>query len=186
MLSGCARPVVLPISNPTSKAEAAPADVLRWTNGAAIVGTGSPFPNVQLDGREIVIGQGNNALVFPGIGLGATAVEARSLPDGAFSAASRALFEFTQREVGSHPHAPIYPPVTRLRDVSREVAIAVGTALVEMEAAPPLAREEIERRVTEAMWDPEYLPYRYEARGPSTNGANGVRGVNGKDAAARP
>jgi len=170
MLSGCARPVILPISNPNSKAEAAPADLIRWTNGAAIVGTGSPFPNVQHDGREIVIGQGNNALVFPGIGLGATAVEARELPDGAFSAASRALFEFTQREVGSHPHAPIYPPVTRLREVSRDVAIAVGSALVEMEVAPPIPREEIERRIATAMWEPEYLPYRFEPRIESENG----------------
>ena len=184
MLSGCARPIVLPISNPTSKAEAAPADILRWTNGAAIVGTGSPFPNVHHDGHEIVIGQGNNALVFPGIGLGATAVGARTLPDGAFGAASRALFEFTQREVGSHPHAPIYPPVTRLREVSRDVAIAVGAALVEMDAAPPIPRDEIERRVTEAMWEPEYLPYRYEQRLPSTNGASGMNGAHGTNGMA--
>lgn len=164
VLAGCPRPIFLPISNPNSKAEAAPEDLIRWTRGACIVGTGSPFPNVKYEGREFVIGQGNNALVFPGIGLGATAVDARELPDGAFDAASRALFEFTQREIGSAPGAPIYPPVTRLREVSREVALAVGCALVEMEAAPPISRAEVVTRVTDSMWVPEYLPYRFEAR----------------------
>jgi len=162
MFTFCRRPIFLPISNPTNKAEACPEDLMRWTKGSAVIGTGSPFPDVHYEGRTFVIGQGNNALVFPGIGLGATAVQARQLPDGAFAAASRALFEFTQREVGSAPGAPIYPPVSRLRDVSREVAIAVGQALVDLEAAPHIERAEIERRVTAAMWEPEYLPYRLE------------------------
>jgi len=163
MFAACPRPIFLPISNPTSKAEACPEDLVRWTRGAAVIGTGSPFPDVHYEGRTFVIGQGNNALVFPGIGLGATVVQARELPDGAFAAAGRALFEFTQREIGSQPGSPIYPPVSRLRDVSREVAVAVGVALVELEAAPHIEREEIERRVAASMWVPEYLPYRLEA-----------------------
>jgi malic enzyme len=158
MLAGCARPIVLALSNPTSKMEATPADLIRWTRGAAVVGTGSPFEPVEHEGRTFVIGQGNNALVFPGIGLGATAVEARWLPDAAFTAAARALVDFTTRS--PLPGAPIYPPLGSLRDVSRHVAIAVGAALVDEAAAPPLARAEIERRVLAAMWTPEYLQYR--------------------------
>ncbi len=160
MQAGCERPVFLALSNPTSKAEARPDELLRWTNGAAVIGTGSPFPPAQHAGRTYTIGQGNNALVFPGVGLGATAVRARWLPDEAFSAASRSLHEFTVREVGTAAGSPIYPSLNRLRDVSREVAVAVGCALIEQEAAPHLTRSEVEKRVTESMWEPKYLPYR--------------------------
>ena len=135
-----------------------PADLIRWTNGAAVIGTGSPFAPVEHAGRTHTIGQGNNAFIFPGVGLGATAVEARWLPDEAFVAAARALVNAT----AASPRAgdPIYPPLSELRQVSRDVAIAVGAALVDAGAAPELSRAEIERRVTEGMWMPEYLPYR--------------------------
>ena len=92
----------------------------------AIMGTGSPFAPVEHDGRTHTIGQGNNAFIFPGVGLGATAVEARWLPDEAFAAAAHALFEFTA--ASSAPGDPIYPPLVELREVSRDVAIAVGAA----------------------------------------------------------
>jgi malate dehydrogenase (oxaloacetate-decarboxylating) len=98
----CERPVILPISNPTSKCEATPDDLLGWTRGAAVVGTGSPFPAVLVDGIAHEIGQGNNALVFPGVGLGAVAVEARRLTDEAFAAASRAVPD-TRRAAGPAP-----------------------------------------------------------------------------------
>lgn len=88
MWSSCPRPIVLALSNPTSNVEATPGEVIRWTNGAAVVGTGSPFAPVEHDGRKHVIGQGNNVLIFPGVGLGATAVEATWLPDEAFTAAA--------------------------------------------------------------------------------------------------
>ena len=135
-----------------------PANLLRWTNGAAIIGTGSPFAPVEHAGRTHTIGQGNNAFIFPGVGLGATAVEARWLPDEAFVAAARALVNATA--TSSRAGAPIYPPLAALRQVSRDVAIAVGAALVDAGAAPQLSRAEIERRVTEGMWMPEYFPYR--------------------------
>ncbi len=158
MLAGCAQPVVLALSNPDTKTEATPADLIRWTNGAAVVGTGSPFPPVEYRGRTQTIGQANNALVFPGVGLGASLVGARFLPDAAFVAAARALVDFT----AASPRAgdPIYPPLRELRHVSRDVAVAVGVALVESGAAPPQTRADIERRVLDAMWRPEYLPYR--------------------------
>lgn len=158
VLRGCPRPIVLALSNPTSKTEVTPEDLIRWTEGAAVMGTGSPFAPVEYRGRTYTIGQGNNALIFPGVGLGATAVGARWLPDEAFTAAANALFEFT----AAHPSAgdPVYPSVLRLREVSRAVAIAVGCALVEGGAAPELSRAAVEQRVTTSIWEPEYLPYR--------------------------
>jgi malate dehydrogenase (oxaloacetate-decarboxylating) len=158
MLAGCSRPVILPISNPNSKTEATPAELIQWTNGAAVIGTGSPFAPVQYEGRTFTIGQGNNALIFPGVGLGATAVDARGLPDEAFMAAARALFTCTTPSA-INGHA-IYPPLSRLREVSQAVAIAVGRSLVDAGVAPALAPDEIQRRVREAMWEPDYLPYR--------------------------
>jgi malate dehydrogenase (oxaloacetate-decarboxylating) len=154
----CARPIVLALSNPTSRCEITPADFIRWTDGAGVIGTGSPFPPVEHRGVIHTIGQGNNAFIFPGVGLGATAVEARWLPDEAFTAAAHALFECTT--AGVSPGDPIYPPITRLREVSRAVAIAVGSALVDAGAAPPMSRADVERRVRADIWEPEYLPYR--------------------------
>ena len=158
MLGRCDRPVILPISNPTSKCEATPEDLLGWSRGAAVVGTGSPFPAVDVDGIVHEIGQGNNALVFPGVGLGAVAVEARRLTDEAFAAASRAVFECTERS--GRPGAPIYPPLSKLREISFQVALAVGNALVSEGAAPERTPQEIEARVRSMVWDPVYRPYR--------------------------
>ena len=164
MLRGCPRPIVLALSNPTSKTEVTPSDLIRWTNGAGVIGTGSPFPPVEHGGRTHTIGQGNNALIFPGVGLGATAVQARWLPDQAFTAAARALFEFSGPR--PKPGDPIYPSVVRLREVSCAVAVAVGCALVEAGAAPEMNRAEVERRVLAGIWQPEYLPYRAMSRAP--------------------
>jgi malic enzyme len=158
MLAGCPRPIVLVLSNPTSKAEATPAEIVRWTNGAAVIGTGSPFAPVEHNGRTSTIGQGNNVLIFPGVGLGATAVEARWLPDAVFAAASRALVQCTAAAPAQGD--PIYPPLNHLREVSYHVAIAVGSALVATGAAPPMTGADIERRVRAGMWTPENLPYR--------------------------
>ncbi len=158
MQAACPRPIVLALSNPNTKIEVAPAELMRWTNGAAVVGTGGPFAPVEIGGRTHAIGQGNNVLIFPGVGLGATAVGALWLPDEAFEAASNALFEFTSTR--SWPGDPIYPPLTEIRTVSRHVAIAVATELVRVGAAPPHSPEEIERLVDAGMWKPDYLPYR--------------------------
>jgi malate dehydrogenase (oxaloacetate-decarboxylating) len=158
----CDRPIVMALSNPTSKIEAQPEDILRWTDGAAIVGTGSPFPPVAFNGVTYHIGQCNNVFVFPGIGLGATAVNARSLPDEAFYAAARAVHGFVGKT--SDPGAAIFPSLSRLREVSRLVAVAVGCALVEAGAAPTMTPDEVEKRVAASMWEPAYLPYRAATR----------------------
>ncbi len=154
----CPRPIVLPISNPTDKAEATPERLLAWTDGAAVIGTGSPFPPVLWNGTSHEIGQGNNALIFPGVGLGAIAVDARRLTDRAFAAAGNALFESTP--ITGRPGEPIYPRLSRLREVSLRVALAVGNALVAEGAAPAMSPDEVERRIRGLMWEPVYRPYR--------------------------
>jgi malic enzyme len=158
MAQHCERPIFLPISNPTTLCEALPQDLITWTQGRAIVGTGSPFAPVYHNGKAFVIGQGNNVFCFPGIGLGAVIVKARWLPEEVFAAAARALHEFTLESTDSD--GPIYPPLSRLREASKLVACAVGRALVASGAAPPMDAEEIERRVITGMWKPDYLPYR--------------------------
>ncbi|HTO91536.1 MAG TPA: NAD-dependent malic enzyme [Candidatus Sulfotelmatobacter sp.] len=157
MQVGCERPIILPLSNPTSLCEATPENLLRWTHGAAVVGTGSPFPDVVHGDIHYQIGQGNNALIFPGIGLGATAVEACWLPDSAFAAAAGAVAEFP---IAAGPGAPIYPPLSKLREVARQVARAVGRSLVSSGDAPHILDAEVDARIRSATWEPVYLPYR--------------------------
>jgi malate dehydrogenase (oxaloacetate-decarboxylating) len=158
LVRGCPRPIVLALSNPNSRIEATPADLIRWTNGAAVVGTGGPFGPVVHNGTTHTIGQGNNVFIFPGVGLGATAVGAQWLPDDAFSAAADALVECTSARDG--PGGAIYPPLSDLRRISREVGLAVARTLVSLGAAPSLPDDEIRRRVLAGIWEPAYLPYR--------------------------
>jgi malate dehydrogenase (oxaloacetate-decarboxylating) len=148
----------MPISNPTSRIEATPEQLLTWTDGRAVVGTGSPFEPVTLHGVTHVIGQGNNAMIFPGVGLGAIAVEARRLTDAAFTAAEGAVVACTS--ITGKPGEPIYPPLARLREVSFRVALAVGRQLVSDGAAPGVSQEDVERRVRALVWEPVYRPYR--------------------------
>ena len=146
------RPIIMPLSNPTSKAEAMPADVLAWTGGRALVATGSPFAPVELDGVTYRIAQANNALVFPGLGLGVTVARASRISDGMIAAAADAVARLSD---AGRPGAPLLPPVSDLRPVSAAVAIAVAEAAV----AEGLAQAELGnaiQQVHEAMWRPDY------------------------------
>jgi malate dehydrogenase (oxaloacetate-decarboxylating) len=151
------RPIVLPMSNPTSNSEARPADVIAWTAGRALVATGSPFPPVSYGGRMHRIGQGNNAFIFPGLGLGALVAEAREISEGLFAAAAWRLAEEVKDAdlaVGS-----LFPPVADLRRVTASVAQAVVRQAREEGIGRPIPDEVIPAAVAEAMWFPEYLPY---------------------------
>jgi malic enzyme len=155
--AGTARPVVMPLSNPTSACEASPVDVLRWSEGRAIVATGSPFDDVEVDGRTVAIGQANNVFIFPGLGLGAIAAEARTITDRMFLVAARTLAAaVTEDRLAS---GGIYPPVDDLRTVTRAIAIGVAREAIEASVAgvDPLA--DVEALVEGAMWWPDYVPY---------------------------
>jgi malic enzyme len=151
------RPIVLALSNPTSNAEATPADILRWTEGRALVATGSPFADVEVDGRPRVIGQANNVFIFPGLGLGAIAAEVRIITDRMFLLAARTLAgHVTEARLAT---GAIYPPIANLRTVTRAIAIAVAREAVATGVAGISANEDIEALIDGAMWWPEYVPY---------------------------
>jgi malate dehydrogenase (oxaloacetate-decarboxylating) len=153
----CESPIVLPFSNPTDYAEARPGEVLRWTNGSAIVATGSPFSDVKLDGRTFRIGQGNNVFIFPGLGLGSLLSRAEYVSDGMISATAVALAEeVTQEELDK---GMVYPEIGRLRDVSRVVAAAVMRAASDEGIGDSLEDSEIRSRIDAAFWDPRYRRY---------------------------
>jgi malate dehydrogenase (oxaloacetate-decarboxylating) len=152
------RPVILPLSNPTSKCEALPADLIRWTDGRAVVATGSPFPPVDHGGRSYAIAQCNNSYIFPGIGLGIIASRSPRVTDAMFLAAARALAEMSPAR--ADVTAPLFPKVAEVRAVSRQVACAVAREARHAGLIENLSDADIERRVDAAMWTPQYLPYR--------------------------
>jgi malate dehydrogenase (oxaloacetate-decarboxylating) len=159
MAAGTPRPVVFPLSNPTARSEASPADVLAWTDGRAIVASGSPFPPVRRNGRPFKTDQTNNSYVFPGVGLGVLAVGARRVTDGMFEAAARALAVASPAK--SDEAASLLPPVCELRSVARLVAGAVARAARDEGLCPPVTDAQIEARIEAKMWQPSYRPYRY-------------------------
>jgi malate dehydrogenase (oxaloacetate-decarboxylating) len=153
-----ARPVIFPLSNPTSRSEATPAQLLDWTGGRALIGTGSPFAPVSFDGRTRAIDQTNNSYIFPGVGLGVIASDARRVTDGMFMAAALALAELSPTRQAQQ--AALLPPVTDLRVVAAAVADAVARQAQAEGVADPLAPDELARRIDARMWRPRYRPYR--------------------------
>jgi len=158
MASAVARPIIFPLSNPTSRSEAMPQDLTAWTDGRAVIGTGSPFPPVVRDGRSFAVDQTNNAYVFPGIGLGVLAVRARRVTDGMFVAAAKVLAEISP--AARDAHAPLLPPVAQLRDVAFSVAKAVAREARAEGQCEPFDDEELDGLIACKMWDPVYRPYR--------------------------
>ncbi|MED0964620.1 oxaloacetate-decarboxylating malate dehydrogenase [Bacillus paramycoides] len=154
MASHVERPIILPMSNPTPLAEAKPVDLIEWTEGRALVATGSPFEPVTYNGVTYVIGQSNNALIFPGLGLGTIVVRASVMTDGMFAAAAEAVASMVDT---SKPGAPILPEVEELRNISEMVAIEVAkVAVAEGVARESLSDNDIKIAVKESMWKPEY------------------------------
>ncbi|QWH50064.1 oxaloacetate-decarboxylating malate dehydrogenase [Bacillus mycoides] len=154
MASHVERPIILPMSNPTPLAEAKPADLIEWTEGKALVATGSPFEPVTYNGVTYVIGQSNNALIFPGLGLGTIVVRASVMTDGMFAAAAEAVASMVDT---SQLGAPILPEVEELRNISELVAIEVAkVAVAEGVARENLSDDDIKIAVKEAIWEPEY------------------------------
>jgi malic enzyme len=147
------RPAIFPLSNPTSQAEATPSDVLRWTDGQALVAAGSPFAPVDVGGRTVRIGQGNNAFIFPGVGLGALVAHARVVTDGMFAAAAARLSELVAPD--DLAAGALFPPMAHLRSVTGDIARAVVLAARAEGACPP-SDEDAAAAVARWRWEPLY------------------------------
>jgi malate dehydrogenase (oxaloacetate-decarboxylating) len=151
------RPVILPLSNPTSRCEARPADVIRWTEGRAIVGTGSPFPPVEFGGRTVNIAQTNNSYIFPGMALGIVSARAKRVSEGMIMAAATALAALSPTQ--QDPNGALLPPLESLREVSMSVALALGRQ-AEAEGLAEIKGEAFVEALRAKVWEPVYLPYR--------------------------
>ena len=157
MAAGAERPIVLPLSNPTANTEARPADLMAWTDGRAIIATGSPFPPLEIGGVSRRIPQANNGYIFPGVGLGAIVSEARILPESAFLVAARRLADMATPEMLAR--GALFPPISELRVVAREIAIAVVAHLGQLGVGRRFPPDAIPAAVSAAMWRPDYVPY---------------------------
>ena len=157
MAEHVAAPVVMPLSNPTDKTEATPADILAWTEGRALIATGSPFAPVEMNGVTHVVGQANNVFIFPGLGLGAIVSEVREVTDELFLVAARTLAAHVSDErlaTGS-----LYPPAGDLRKVSHAIATEVARHAREAGTGRAYRDDQLEAAVDAAIWFPQYVPY---------------------------
>lgn len=157
----CERPIVFPLSNPTSRVEATPADIIRWTDGKALVATGSPFDPVLHNGKTFPIAQCNNSYIFPGIGLGVLAVGARRVTDEMLMESSRALAECSPLAINGH--GALLPPLEDIQIVSRKIAFAVAKKAVEQRKAPKNTDERIIEKIDENFWQSDYRRYKRTA-----------------------
>ncbi|MEM9659891.1 MAG: malic enzyme-like NAD(P)-binding protein, partial [Planctomycetota bacterium] len=154
MAAHCERPIIFPLSNPTSRCEALPADVVAWTAGRALIASGSPFAPVPFEGREIPIAQCNNSYIFPAMGLGILASQATRVTDGMFMAAALALRDGSPALHA--PHASLLPPLEDIRTLARHIALQVGLKAQEDGVAERTTREQLDQRIDQKTWIPEY------------------------------
>ena len=148
------RPIIFPLSNPTSKSEAKAEDLIRWTDGRALVATGSPFDPVSYGGRKIPIAQCNNIYIFPAMGLGVVASVARRVTEPMMLAAARMLGGNSPALKDSS--ASLLPPLTDIRRVAAEIAVAVGIEAQKDGVAPGVSEDELRQRVRKTQWTPAY------------------------------
>ncbi|MCX4702692.1 NAD-dependent malic enzyme [Streptomyces sp. NBC_01373] len=157
MASTCERPVIFPLSNPTSHAEASPADLDRWTDGRALIATGSPFSPLHMNGREVTVAQANNVYVFPAIGLAVTASRATRVTDRMLVAAARAVGRCAAAaQDGDDGPTPLLPPLGGMRAAARDIALATALAAVEEGVASKATEEELRDAIASAQWTPTY------------------------------
>ena len=158
MLKYTDRPIVFALSNPTSKCEAIPEDIFNWSNGRAIVATGSPFDDVCYEGNTCRIAQGNNAFIFPGVGFAAVLSKIREIPVDMFTTASYALAECVSQ--ADLEKGTVYPPIKELRKVSTHVTAEVLKEIIKTDTKHRLHEKDLKAYVKTCMWEPIYVPYR--------------------------
>ena len=158
MAESVRRPVILILSNPTERAEATPQDLDAWSEGRAIIGTGSPFPPLKRNGKNFRVDQTNNAYVYPGIGLGAIVADARRISDAMFLAAARTVAEFSPAK--NDPAANLLPPLVEIRALSFHVALAVAKQAQAEGLADTMPDDALAEAVRAKMWEPVYATYR--------------------------
>jgi malate dehydrogenase (oxaloacetate-decarboxylating) len=151
------RPVIFPLSNPTSKAEATPEDLLRWSDGRVLVGTGSPFPPVEVKGKQVRISQVNNSFIFPGLALGILVSRTTRVSDAMIMASAKALAGLSPTV--ADPDAPLLPPIADCRKVSLVIAEAVAKQAIADGTAEAVDDATLRERLRAYVWDPVYLPY---------------------------
>ncbi len=151
------RPMIFPLSNPTSRSEANPADLIKWTKGEAIIATGSPFHPIAFEGHLYHIAQCNNVYVFPGIGLGLIAAKAKYASDTVFINAAKMLSEYSP--MLQDPYGPLFPTLDKLRDVGREIGIKVAQTVLKEGNSHLKSVDSVEKLIDESMWYPDYSIY---------------------------
>ncbi|HET8806749.1 MAG TPA: NAD-dependent malic enzyme [Methylophaga sp.] len=156
MLAHCQQPIVFPLSNPSKQIEAHPADILRWTDGQALVATGSPFKPVEINGQQHPIAQCNNSYIFPGLGLAVVAAQIRRLPDSLLMIASDMLAEAAQQSSGEG----LLPPLSESRAISEKIAFAVAKQAIKEKLAPSKTDTELKLAIDNSFWEPAYRDYR--------------------------
>lgn len=157
MAQGTAHPVIFPLSNPTSRSEGVPQQLIEWTDGRALIGTGSPFGPAQWNGKQIPIDQTNNSYIFPGVGLGVLAVNARRVTDAMFMVAGKAVAAMSP--TAKDRNARLLPPVDQLRDVSLAVAKAVAIQAQVDGVGDACDAGTLDQRLKALVWEPKYRPY---------------------------
>jgi malate dehydrogenase (oxaloacetate-decarboxylating) len=161
MAKNAERPIIFPLSNPTSRSEGTPQNLLTWTEGRALIGTGSPFQPVEINGKQIHVDQTNNSYIFPGLALGIVASRAKRVSDAMIMAASKALVGLSPTK--KDKTASLLPSLSKSREVSRIVAEAVGNQAIADGLAAIPDKAALQKELEANIWEPVYVPYEHEA-----------------------
>ena len=161
MAKNAERPIIFPLSNPTSRSEGTPQNLLTWTEGRALIGTGSPFQPVEINGKQIHVDQTNNSYIFPGLALGIVASRAKRVSDAMIMAAAKALVGLSPTK--KDKTASLLPSLSKSREVSRIVAEAVGNQAIADGLAAIPDKAALQKELEANIWEPVYVPYEHEA-----------------------
>jgi malate dehydrogenase (oxaloacetate-decarboxylating) len=166
MASKVDRPIIFPLSNPSDRAEAAPKDLIQWTEGHALIATGTEFPPVSFNDKTFKIAQCNNFYIFPAIGLAVVASEAKRVTDKMMIAAASALgnFQDAKGNNGGDAESPLLPPIENMRDVATHIAIKVALQAQQDGVAPEMSEQKVSNQVQKQFWIPEYRNYKVAKR----------------------